>query len=345
MVSDLTVVVPLYNGAKTIAETLESLQRQTLPVAEVIVVDDGSSDDGPQIAAAHRLAPRVIRQPRNLGVAIARNTGLIEARSGRVAFVDQDDLWLPARHERLAATLERLPEDAALVTTEQVFATTEERSALDGMDHAFTSWIRHWRPAAEVLSLLDEAELPAQLPKPKPIPLRRLLEGSVTITTSYVLPRRLSLQVGGFASWVRSADDWVLLQTLGRFSSVYRLDDPSVLYRVHPSNTSVSTDWQMPLLLSAAAIRYGRNVVGAGLERDPEQVGRLGDSAMLSHQLSLRATTPGWRSRVDAWAAWQLLATDRADRVDMARRLARLTLRSWVPGWLMRPVRAARART
>jgi glycosyltransferase involved in cell wall biosynthesis len=125
-VPDLTVVVPTYNGRQLLSPTLESLARQQDVDLEVLVVDDGSIDGSPVVAEAHRVGARVIRQ-RNLGVAVARNRGLAEARAPWVAFLDQDDLWHPRRAHILLELAER--QDAKMVgSTERAFALQVDRS-------------------------------------------------------------------------------------------------------------------------------------------------------------------------------------------------------------------------
>ncbi|PWJ26154.1 glycosyl transferase family 2 [Branchiibius hedensis] len=323
----LSVVIPVHNGARTLADTLESLRRQTTPVHEVVVIDDGSTDDSVQIARTHPVGARVIALGSNQGVAFARNTGLLEARTERVAFLDQDDLWLPTRAERLTSVFAAHPDLQVLVTGERVFAVAEDEAALRAGNHPFADWVQWW-PAAD--RLIDEmAELPADPASELTwVPTSRVLTGSLTVTTSYVLPRTLSLQVGGFASWARSADDWVLLQTLAARTSIGSIADRTVLYRVHPSNTSVTTRWPRTLLTLAAAMRHGGSLVPPDHERDAQYVGPLVDTNLLPHHLSVLAEEPGARSAADTWALWQLLATDDDRTVRKVARLARTQLRS-----------------
>ena len=95
------VVVPLYNSKTTINETLASIVNQTYRNLDILVVDDGSSDNGPRIveqwsARDHRV--RLIRQT-NAGVAAARNIGAAAATGEYLAFCDADDLWAPRKIE------------------------------------------------------------------------------------------------------------------------------------------------------------------------------------------------------------------------------------------------------
>lgn len=107
-----TVVIPLYNTERYIAETLDSVLAQTFCDFEVVVVDDASTDRGPDIvesyvALDHRV--RMVTQE-NRGLAGARNTGVREARGCYIAFLDADDLWLPEKLELHLAHLEAAPE-------------------------------------------------------------------------------------------------------------------------------------------------------------------------------------------------------------------------------------------
>jgi glycosyltransferase involved in cell wall biosynthesis len=97
----VSVIVPVYNAGKYLAQTLDSVLAQTFSDWECLMVDDGSTDDSPLIAreyAARDSRFRYIRRP-NGGVAAARNTGLDAARGDYVALLDNDDLWLPRKLE------------------------------------------------------------------------------------------------------------------------------------------------------------------------------------------------------------------------------------------------------
>nr|WP_294551801.1 glycosyltransferase [uncultured Rhodopila sp.] len=91
-----TVVIPLYNGARTVEEAIHSALQQTLPPDEIIVVDDGSRDDGPAIVArmAERHRITILSQP-NGGQSSARNLGIRHAHGDLIALLDQDDTWYP----------------------------------------------------------------------------------------------------------------------------------------------------------------------------------------------------------------------------------------------------------
>ncbi|MGE0223660.1 MAG: glycosyltransferase family 2 protein [Acetobacteraceae bacterium] len=99
----ISVVIALYNGGPFIEEALRSVAAQTLQPDEVIVVDDGSTDDGPDIvrAFAARYPVRLLRKP-NGGQSSARNFGVADAHGDLIAFLDQDDVWYPNHLQVLA---------------------------------------------------------------------------------------------------------------------------------------------------------------------------------------------------------------------------------------------------
>ena len=95
----VSVVIPTFNGARFLAQTIESVLAQTYPRLEVLVVDDGSTDETPAIAASY--APRVsYLHQANAGTAAARNTGITQASGAFIALLDHDDLWEPRKLER-----------------------------------------------------------------------------------------------------------------------------------------------------------------------------------------------------------------------------------------------------
>ncbi len=99
----VSAIIPCHNNARWITAALDSVAAQSLPVDDVIVLVDASSDDSAALAAAHPLRPRVeLTQFRNAGA--ARNRGAELARHPWIAFLDADDWWIPD-HLRLAARL------------------------------------------------------------------------------------------------------------------------------------------------------------------------------------------------------------------------------------------------
>jgi glycosyltransferase involved in cell wall biosynthesis len=127
----VSVVIPVYNGARYLREALESVFAQTYRPFEVIVVDDGSVDDSSLIAQSFPEV-RYIRQA-NQGVAAARNNAIDTARGQFLAFLDQDDLWTP---EKLRLQIGHL-----LSHPELGYTLTQQKFFLDP-GAALPSWFR-----------------------------------------------------------------------------------------------------------------------------------------------------------------------------------------------------------
>ncbi len=110
LVSKVSVVCPVYNGAKYIEATLQSIKSQTLQPLEIVIVDDGSKDDSVEkIESFDSAVPlRLIRQA-NSGQSSARNTGVRASSGELIAFIDQDDLWYPEHLEMLEAAFQATP--------------------------------------------------------------------------------------------------------------------------------------------------------------------------------------------------------------------------------------------
>jgi glycosyltransferase involved in cell wall biosynthesis len=103
----ISVAMPVYNGQAYLSQAIESVLAQTWPRVELVVVDDGSSDRSPEIAASYPLT--YVRQE-NRGVAAARNRAVEVSQGELLAFLDQDDLFLPHKLERQLAALRAEPE-------------------------------------------------------------------------------------------------------------------------------------------------------------------------------------------------------------------------------------------
>ena len=103
-----TVIIPAYNAAGTIAETIESAVRQTVPPARILVVDDGSTDATRAVAEACGGCVSVQTQP-NQGPGAAMSRGMKQCDTPLIAAIDADDIWLPEKMERQLDYLRRNP--------------------------------------------------------------------------------------------------------------------------------------------------------------------------------------------------------------------------------------------
>lgn len=207
---DVSVVVPTRNRSRLLATTLRSVLRQRDVDLEVIVVDEGSTDDTPaMLAALGDPRVRIVRHDTPLGVSTARNRGAAEARGEWVAFLDDDDLWAPVK---LASQLHAA------------------RAA--GRDWAYTGSVNIAEPCRVVHGVppLPPEDIVAALPRYNAIP-----GGG-----SNVAVRRTALRrAGPFNTRLRNTEDWEMWIRLAKAGPPAWVCSPLVAYRVHPSNSSL----------------------------------------------------------------------------------------------------------
>ena len=204
----VSVVIPAYNAAKTLAPTIESVQAQSYQDLEVIVVDDGSSDETMSVAAGFGPPVQCVRTA-NGGVSRARNRGLEEATGELVAFLDADDLWKPEKLEYQVRLLEGRPE-AGISTT----GSTK-------VDEGLT-------PLAEAPAVTVEDPCQALL-------LNSMVLGQIS---SALVRRSLAIESGGFDERLSQCADWDFFIRLARRTEFAVIAAPLVLYRVAATNMS-----------------------------------------------------------------------------------------------------------
>ncbi len=207
--ASLSAVIAAHDAAPTIRAAVASALAQTLPVLEVIVVDDGSSDGTADLAAAID-DPRVrVIQRAQGGPGAARNTGIAAARGEHVAFLDSDDLWLPGYAARASAVLE--------AATNPGFAYTDA--------YAFDVTGRVRRTTA--------MEAPHDPPREREPFLAALLQRNFVFTATTV-PAAVLERVGGFDETLRTSEDydlWLRILIAG-FDPLW-MGGPLAMYRIH----------------------------------------------------------------------------------------------------------------
>jgi glycosyltransferase involved in cell wall biosynthesis len=178
-VKTISVIIPTYNYGRYIGEALDSVVAQTVQPLEIIVVDDGSTDDTPQVVGAYGDRIRYIRQE-NGGVGAARNRGIAEARGEYIAFLDSDDLWLPEKLERQLARYDSDPELGLVHCGVEKF---DESGTLSVSMMGTEGWIGN-----DLLRLDDEVVAAI---------------GSCPLVPKYVVE-----EVGGFDTRLPPSEDW-----------------------------------------------------------------------------------------------------------------------------------------
>jgi glycosyltransferase involved in cell wall biosynthesis len=208
--SGVTVVIPCYNAARFLAETLSSVSAQTMPIEETVVVDDGSSDSA--FSIAHSAGATVLSTSGQRGPGFARNMGAQHAHTPYIAFLDADDIWLPQHCASLLPLLIVNPAVALAFGRVQYFGDSHEISR---------PWLTEGRPTSAFPDLLRANFIPQ----------------SATIVN-----RSKFLEVGGYVEDLRYAEDfdlWFRLAERFPFVASHRV---TCRYRVHAGQATRSLD-------------------------------------------------------------------------------------------------------
>ena len=208
----ISVVIPAYNAGRFIVASIESVLQQTVPPLEIIVVDDGSTDDTRERLRVYEGRIRYSFQT-NQGTSTARNTGISQAYGEWVAFLDADDVWFPHFLECLSAVIARNP-NVALVGTD--YLRIDQDGVILGSE----------RPAT-----------PTGL-EAEPIFLRQLLEAAVFGANAVVIRKKCLEAVGGFTTALKASEDMLMWWSLAVAFPVMKLPAPLAGYRVNPSSVS-----------------------------------------------------------------------------------------------------------
>lgn len=226
----VSVIIPTYNAAATLGETLDSVFAQTWTDMEVIVVDDGSQDGSQAVLERFGDRVRVVRQP-NGGLASARNAGARLAQGRYIALMDADDLCEPERMALQVQALQAFPE-AVLCCSD--FSTIGVVEALS-YERAYYSAIDE---AGELDALFDEhTTLPAG-PGEEPVEVRygqtydKLVFGNFIHPPTVMLRADALAQAGFFDTSIRYNSDWECFVRLSRLGGIVHIDRALLQYRI-----------------------------------------------------------------------------------------------------------------
>ena len=213
MIPRVSVVIPTYNYGRYIVEAIESVLNQTFPDREVIVVDDGSTDDTGELIGRFGDRVRYIYQ-RNLGPSAARNTGIRAARGEYVGFLDSDDLWLPEKLALQVAVLDSC-QAVGLVYSDALFFRDETQAIIGAHREVFP------HPAGRILA--------------------QLVLGNVISSPTPLVRRSILDRVGLFDEDLKASEDWDLWIRIAKICEIAYIDQPLAKYRRHRHNKSLNT--------------------------------------------------------------------------------------------------------
>lgn len=227
--ADITfsVIIPVFNGADFVSRAVDSALAQTFGALEIIVVDDGSTDDTLRVLSryADRPAVRVISQP-NGGAAAARNTAMAAARGAYFAFLDADDLW-DSDHLSVIAAMIRAYPDAGL-------CATRERALLPSGALTESSGFSERHPGVHRFE-----DFPAEYAADR--------GAKCFNSTGTVIRADAALRCGGFHVGCRIGEDLALALKVSLYYPVVLSSRPTTLYdrrRSHvTAESSFDPDW------------------------------------------------------------------------------------------------------
>ena len=225
----ISVIVPTYNRADLLKEALQSVLAQTYTDYEMIVIDDGSTDNTEgvvlQLFANHcEQKPesadqiRYIKQS-NAGVSAARNHGIFEARGKWLAFLDSDDLWFPQKLEKQMAFLVEHPTAGAVCCPANEYEDGQIRKDQQGNMMRLSSG-------------LETSVLPFEL----------FAEKNPVWTSSVLVQKTVLYKAGLFEGGLKISEDFCLWVKIARFTEFWFLNKVLGCYRFHESNTYVRND-------------------------------------------------------------------------------------------------------
>lgn len=206
----VSVIIPTYNRSAFLKEAVESVLAQSAGADEVIVVDDGSTDETPRVLEAFGPSVRSLRRE-NSGVSAARNAGIEAARGEWLAFLDSDDLWRPRKLEKQLAYLSVRP-DIRICQVEEIWIRNGKR--LNPKKH-------HTKPTGFCFAAL--------------------LERCLVSPSGVMIHREVLKDVGLFDETLPACEDYDLWLRIGCRYAIGLVEEPLAVKRGgHPDQLSAS---------------------------------------------------------------------------------------------------------
>ena len=297
----VSVVIPSYNHGRFIARAVDSVLSSSFTDLELVIVDDGSTDDTLQVLRPYRTHPQVkVRTQENRGAHAALNLGLSLARGELLFVLNSDDAFHPDRVPRL---VERFQEDPGVVLAASWIEIMDADDGVLGIKRGHLN-LPPWPPpsAGPFLSALGVLEL-------------ALLETNFISTTSNVAFRRSLLDEAGLDFLpLRYTHDWEFILAACRHGRLALVEEPLVRYRVHGANTiregAAQAAGEMRFEVMWTVCRHAAALCAeaAARGRDADDLARrlwrslprFGCEALLDELLALRGLDPTPPAAYDA---------------------------------------------
>lgn len=207
-----SVIIPLYNKELSIQNTIQSVLEQTYQEFEIIVIDDGSTDNSAERVREISDSRVNLVQQKNQGVSAARNRGINESRFEWIALLDGDDLWEPNHLEETLEMMHEFPDEKVYVTS---FKYSDNRS-----------FFKHTRdnPIFKIENYFKEA-----------------ISEPLIWTSIIVFHKSCFTTVGGFNEKLSRGEDLDLWARLSKKYSIIKSSEITAIYRIEAENRSDSS--------------------------------------------------------------------------------------------------------
>ena len=207
-----SVIIPLYNKGPYIARALNSVLKQTIQDFEIVVVDDGSTDEGVRVVREYKDQRIRLIQQENHGVSAARNRGIREARAELIAFLDADDEWLPGFLTTILRLKENYPEAGLFVTAYCKQGTNT----------------KHFMKNKAISPKPWEGIIPRFF--------NTALYGDFIISSSVCIPKKIFNHIGMFREDVWWSEDWEMWSRIALYYTVAFSWDYGSIYHYDVEN-------------------------------------------------------------------------------------------------------------
>jgi glycosyltransferase involved in cell wall biosynthesis len=218
----VSVIIPAYNAQDFIGETIHSVINQTYPDWEMLVIDDGSTDETRKVVEKYLSDPRIrYLYQENQERAVARNHGIRCSSGQYIAFLDADDVWLSNKLEVQVDYLNHHPGVGLCFTNYHLIDTKGVLTGAPGISFSSNNQFDY------------------------------LLKGNFIANSTVMIPRDVLDKVGLFDEALPAfgSEDWDMWLRIARFYPIHLIDQPLALYRLHENNTSLER-----MRLSAEAV-------------------------------------------------------------------------------------------
>jgi glycosyltransferase involved in cell wall biosynthesis len=262
----VSIIMPTYNRAEFISAAISSVLRQTYESFELIVIDDGSTDETAQVIRSFTDQRVLFVRQANHGRSAARNRALGMARGRYIAFLDSDDEYLPDKLSLQVAYMDRHPDIGMIYTSAQCINAAGE--PLDGYDYVATAQGNIYRDIA--------------------------FFRPVTITLPTVMLRREVLDIVGlFDVAMERFEDTDLWRRIAKRFRIGVIESPTCRLRTHTTNILIS---QNPELVVAAIDYYVSKIFQEDADVEISFL-RHGASGLYAYYGKAFVSVPGWRRR------------------------------------------------